>query len=118
MVSPSAPSACRRPGNTRTIPAALLATLLFGLLSAVPAQAALPAWPVLQQGDSGNDVAGLRFLLRRRGGNVTADAAFDTQTRAAVISFRQSRGLSADGIVGPARSGGPARRSLHEGAVP
>ncbi|MFB7397718.1 peptidoglycan DD-metalloendopeptidase family protein [Streptomyces sp. NPDC056191] len=101
MVSPSAPSAYRRPRNTRTILAALLAALLFGLLTAAPAQAALPAWPVLQKGDAGNDVASLQFLLRQRGGNVTANAGFDTQTRAAVISFQQSRGLSADGIVGP-----------------
>ncbi|KOG10411.1 hypothetical protein ADK34_35320 [Streptomyces viridochromogenes] len=76
--------------------------LLLGLLSAVPAHAALPNWPVLQKGATGNDVAGLQFLLRQQGGSVTANAEFDAQTRSAVISYQQSQGLAADGIVGPA----------------
>ncbi|MFK3735076.1 peptidoglycan-binding protein [Streptomyces sp. NPDC088090] len=66
------------------------------------ALAALPTWPPLQKGAAGNDVAGLQFLLRQYGGAVTAHAEFDVRTRNAVIAFQQDRGLSADGIVGPA----------------
>ncbi|MFE1440207.1 peptidoglycan-binding protein [Streptomyces sp. NPDC058739] len=101
--APATPPAARPSlRNIRTLVTVLLAALLLGLLGAVPAHAALPAWPLLQKGAAGNDVASLQFLLRQHGGAVTANAEFDVQTRSAVIAFQQSRGLSADGIVGPA----------------
>ncbi|MFG3042556.1 peptidoglycan-binding protein [Streptomyces sp. NPDC048330] len=78
----------------------LLALLLLGLLSA-PAHAAVPDWPLLQKGATGDNVASLQFLLRQQGRSVTATAEFDAQTRSAVISYQQSQGLAADGIVGP-----------------
>ncbi|MFJ5834162.1 peptidoglycan-binding protein [Streptomyces sp. NPDC093089] len=104
MVSAPAVSATRsaRPRGTRAVVTALISVLLLGLLSAVPAHAALPNWPLLQKGAIGNDVASLQFLLRQQGGSVTANAEFDAQTRSAVISYQQSQGLAADGIVGPA----------------
>ncbi|MEW1905185.1 peptidoglycan-binding protein [Streptomyces sp. NPDC086147] len=80
----------------------LIASLLLGLMSAVPAHAAVPDWPLLQQGATGNNVASLQFLLRQQGRSVTANAEFDAQTRSAVTSYQQSQGLVADGIVGPA----------------
>ncbi|MFF9505169.1 peptidoglycan-binding protein [Streptomyces sp. NPDC014656] len=91
-----------RTGDLRTPITALVAALLLGLLTAVPAHAVLPAWPVLQKGAAGNDVASLQFLLRHHGGSLTANAEFDSQTRSAVITFQQNQALAADGIVGPA----------------
>lgn len=88
--------------EARTLITALVAALLLGLLAAAPAHAALPAWPLLQKGATGNDVASLQFLLRQHGGVVTANAEFDAQTRGAVITFQQNQALAADGIVGPA----------------
>ncbi|MFD3531131.1 peptidoglycan-binding protein [Streptomyces sp. NPDC058664] len=104
MIPASATTLAARPSlsTIRTLVTVLFAVLLLGLLGAVPAHAALPAWPLLQKGAAGNDVASLQFLLRQHGGAVTANAEFDVQTRNAVIAFQQSRGLSADGIVGPA----------------
>lgn len=107
MVSSSATPSVResRSRATRAMITALIAALILGLLSAVPAHAALPAWPLLQKGATGDNVASLQFLLRQHGGSVTAHADFDAQTRSAVISFQQSQGLAADGVVGPATWG-------------
>ncbi|MCX5232887.1 peptidoglycan DD-metalloendopeptidase family protein [Streptomyces sp. NBC_00233] len=104
MVSAPAVSATLRSlhRDTRTVASTLIAVLLLGLLSAVPAQAAVPDWPLLQKGATGNNVASLQFLLRQQGGSLTANAEYDAQTRSAVISYQLSQGLTADGIVGPA----------------
>ncbi|MEU9298064.1 hypothetical protein [Streptomyces sp. NPDC048266] len=58
---------------------ALDSALILGFLSAVPAHAALPDWPLLPQKASGNNAASLRFLLRQQGGSVKAAAEFDAQ---------------------------------------
>ncbi|MGW9451500.1 peptidoglycan-binding protein [Streptomyces sp. NPDC055632] len=104
MVSASATFARRssRHRGTRAAFTTIITVLLLGLLSAVPAHAAVPDWPLLRKGATGNDVASLQFLLRQQGGSVTANADFDAQTKSAVISYQQSQGLAADGIVGPA----------------
>ncbi|WP_329274377.1 peptidoglycan DD-metalloendopeptidase family protein [Streptomyces sp. NBC_00691] len=104
MFSASAVSTTHRFRNrdTRAMVTTLVAVLLLGLLSAVPAHAAVPDWPLLQKGATGNNVASLQFLLRQQGKGVSANAEYDAQTRSAVISYQQSQGLAADGIVGPA----------------
>ncbi|MFE5512325.1 peptidoglycan-binding protein [Streptomyces sp. NPDC056529] len=104
MVSASTTFARRssRHRSTRAAFTTIITILLLGLLSAVPAHAAVPDWPLLQKGATGNNVASLQFLLRQQGGSVTANADFDARTKSAVISYQQSQGLAADGIVGPA----------------
>ncbi|HEX8083768.1 MAG TPA: peptidoglycan-binding protein [Solirubrobacteraceae bacterium] len=70
-------------------------------------------------GHRGWDVAALQFLLRRRGASPgTVDGGFGPGTRAAVRRFQRSRGLTPDGVAGPAtvralQSGrGPRRRKI------
>lgn len=57
----------------------------------------------VRQGDSGNDVRALQDQLRNRWGytSVTIDGVFGAGTNTAVKSFQTSKGLYADGIVGP-----------------
>ncbi len=58
-------------------------------------------WPVVKSGSNGHPVRTLQHLLRARGQNVAVDGDFGPQTVAAVKAFQASKGLSADGIVGP-----------------
>lgn len=69
------------------------------LISARPA-AALAAWPIVQEGNSGSNVKAVQFLLRQHGSGIAADGAFGPGTKSAVASFQSSHGLTADGIVG------------------
>ena len=64
----------------------------------------LVARRVLGQGVYGWDVSGLQFLLARAGHLrlLDVDGHFGASTKAAVMRFQRSRGLSADGIAGPA----------------
>jgi murein DD-endopeptidase MepM/ murein hydrolase activator NlpD len=58
---------------------------------------------LIQQGNSGWDVAALQFLLIRRGhppGGV--DGVFGPATASAVMAFQRSAGLGVDGVVGAA----------------
>lgn len=58
--------------------------------------------PVLKQGSSGLDVTNLQQRLKDLGFDPKGvDGNFGPGTRAAVMAFQQSRGLSADGIAGP-----------------
>lgn len=57
--------------------------------------------PTLRIGDRGPSVSDLQRLLRRHGHAVAIDGIFGQQTRTAVIGFQNSRGLAADGVVGP-----------------
>ena len=52
-------------------------------------------------GDNGEAVRGVQSQLRSRGYNVTVDGAFGSGTEGAVRSFQSSKGLTADGVVGP-----------------
>jgi peptidoglycan hydrolase-like protein with peptidoglycan-binding domain len=52
--------------------------------------------PTIRVGARGADVVYLQQKLR-----VTADGIFGTGTRNAVIAFQRSKGLVADGVVGP-----------------
>lgn len=58
---------------------------------------------VLKEGSSGGDVTKLQQRLSESGFDPgSRDGAFGPATKAALIAFQQSRGLSADGIAGPA----------------
>jgi murein DD-endopeptidase MepM/ murein hydrolase activator NlpD len=84
----------------RILVAGLIAlSVLTGLVS--PAQAALPAWPNVKIGASGDIVLSAQHLLRHRGYNIAADGDFGSGTQAAVKQFQSSAGLSADGEIGP-----------------
>jgi peptidoglycan hydrolase-like protein with peptidoglycan-binding domain len=47
------------------------------------------------------EIFSIQYLLQAEGYSLTADGKFGSQTAAAVKSFQQSKGLTADGIVGP-----------------
>jgi peptidoglycan hydrolase-like protein with peptidoglycan-binding domain len=58
-------------------------------------------FPLVKRPSTIFPVRPLQQLLRARGHTVTVDGIFGPQTEAAVRAFQQSRGLGADGIVGP-----------------
>lgn len=86
---------------------AVLPSLALGLTVAgtMPVAQASGTYNQLQhtlvQGDRGNDVKALQWLLTARGFSTTADGNFGSGTKSKVQSFQSSRGLTADGIVGP-----------------
>jgi peptidoglycan hydrolase-like protein with peptidoglycan-binding domain len=55
----------------------------------------------IKQGASGAAVKNLQTRLRAHGYNVSVDGAFGPATASAVRSFQSSKGLTADGVVGP-----------------
>jgi len=58
-------------------------------------------WPVVKRPTTLFPVRPLQQLLRARGHAVAVDGNFGPQTEAAVKAFQQSKGLTADGNVGP-----------------
>jgi hypothetical protein len=59
-------------------------------------------FPLVRQGDEGERVRTIQFLLGERGFPVTVDGVFGPDTEQAVRSFQASRSsLAVDGIVGP-----------------
>ena len=58
-------------------------------------------WPQEQVGSAGEDVKTVQYLVTAHGHPTGVDGGFGQQTQAAVEAFQSSRGLSADGIVGP-----------------
>ena len=58
-------------------------------------------WPVVKSGSTEHPVQTMQYLLRARGHSVVVDGVFGAMTGAAVKAFQASRGLAADGIVGP-----------------
>ncbi|RJF71283.1 hypothetical protein D3875_06560 [Deinococcus cavernae] len=57
--------------------------------------------PTLTEGNSGPAVSRLQTLLQAQGAEVGVDGFFGPETTDAVKGFQQSRGLEADGVVGP-----------------
>ncbi len=56
----------------------------------------------VSQGSKGDSVRAVQYLLRNKfGHSLGVDGIFGSGTRAAVIQFQNSKGLAADGIVGP-----------------
>ncbi|MFP2896397.1 peptidoglycan-binding domain-containing protein [Corallococcus sp. 4LFB] len=60
------------------------------------------SWPVLRQGNSGRDLVTAQYLLRHNGRTLSVNGSFDSATYSAALAFQQSKGLLADGIIGPA----------------
>ena len=58
-------------------------------------------WPEVKSGANAHPIKTLQYLLRAHGQGVVVDGEFGPQTEAAVKAFQSSRGLAADGIVGP-----------------
>lgn len=59
------------------------------------------AWPVQQEGSTGQDVETVQYLVTAQGHPTGVDGDFGSLTKAAVEAFQSSRGLGVDGIVGP-----------------
>lgn len=57
--------------------------------------------PVLKRGDNGNSVRDLQSSLVEAGFRLLVDGDFGKNTVEAVIEFQRSRGVKADGVVGP-----------------
>jgi len=57
--------------------------------------------PVLKQGSKGASVVDLQKQLTKAGFKCSADGDFGPKTKAAVIAFQKSKGLTPDGVVGP-----------------
>ncbi|HEU4326269.1 MAG TPA: N-acetylmuramoyl-L-alanine amidase [Roseiflexaceae bacterium] len=55
----------------------------------------------VRRGDSGEAVRAVQSQLVSKGYSLSVDGAFGSGTESAVKSFQTSRGLSADGVVGP-----------------
>jgi Putative peptidoglycan binding domain len=67
---------------------------------------AFPNWPTLQRGRIiGIAVRELQAYVNAWGGNLVVDGDFGPATETAVKNFQRSRGIAADGIVGPATRG-------------
>ena len=79
---------------------------MLAISRAAPAAAlrttAAAANPTLREGAKGSSVLSLQNKLKAAGFNPgAADGSFGPKTTAAVKAFQQSRGLTADGVVGP-----------------
>ncbi|HYH34294.1 MAG TPA: penicillin-insensitive murein endopeptidase, partial [Nocardioides sp.] len=57
---------------------------------------------ILERGDEGADVAAVQYLLTAHGVTTEVDGDFGPATDSSVRTFQSSRGLVADGVVGPA----------------
>ncbi|MFE6280953.1 penicillin-insensitive murein endopeptidase [Streptomyces sp. NPDC057877] len=90
-------------GQLRRTLTLLVAVTALLLTAGLPAQAfPQAAFPLTSNGNRGTDVVALQHLLTAHGHPVTADGVFGTGTRTATVGFQQSKGLTADGVVGPA----------------
>ena len=68
-----------------------------------PSPSQAPPYPgLLRTGSKGPAVTKLQQRLNELGATIGVDGNFGNGTRAAVIAFQNSKGLSADGVVGPA----------------
>ena len=85
----------------RKLAFSLLLLLLLTFLTTTASAHSRADWHTLRQGDRGEDVYALQYLLRYHGHSLTIDGVFGSQVNTAVRSFQQSRGLGVDGIVGP-----------------
>jgi len=60
----------------------------------------LTSFPTIRQGDRGNFVTIIQYILNEYGYNLIADGIFGTATNRAVLDFQRNNNLSQDGIVG------------------
>ncbi len=117
------PRSILRPAFAR-LGVAIVAFLVVLASAAQPANAYPGAFFHTQsQGNRGVDTLAVQYLLQARGHSVSADGVFGSGTRSAVRAFQDARGLTDDGIVGPAtwgalvvtvqrNSSGPAVRAV------
>ena len=56
---------------------------------------------IYRLGDRGDGVGEIQLALKLAGYNVTMDSQYGPKTREAVMAFQRSRGIGADGVVGP-----------------
>jgi hypothetical protein len=100
-----------RSGTARSVLSRLAAAsvacvvALGGVVLGSPAQPA-SAYPGAffhnqREGNRGVDTQAVQYLLQARGQSTGADGIFGSGTESAVKAFQSSRGLTADGIVGP-----------------
>lgn len=82
-----------RPGDSRIAP------LVSKINGSTPAPTI--AWSTVKSGATGFRVTAIQHLLRARGQSLTVDGIFGSVTVGKVKAFQTSRGLYADGIVGP-----------------
>ncbi|UUU31845.1 peptidoglycan-binding protein [Streptomyces sp. CA-210063] len=106
-------TATQKSKRRHLVSTALLATALAaGVTATAPAATAEPvsqsarvvaqaSWPVVKSGQRGVDVETVQLLLTARGYATGADGIFGSGTAAKVKQFQKSRGLAADGVVGP-----------------
>ncbi len=80
----------------------LASTLGVGLTLVTAAPSYAATYPTLSTGSTGANVTSLQYLLTSRGYSTTADGDFGSGTKSAVTAFQSSRGLTADGVAGPA----------------
>ncbi|UUU31846.1 peptidoglycan-binding protein [Streptomyces sp. CA-210063] len=85
-------------GVTATAPAGAATAEPVSQSAGVVAQA---SWPIVKSGQRGVDVETVQLLLTARGYPTGADGIFGSGTAAKVKQFQKSRGLAADGVVGP-----------------
>lgn len=83
-----------RPGDSRIAP-------LVARIGGSPAPAPTITWSTVRSGATGFRVTVVQHLLRARGQSLTVDGVFGSVTVSRVKAFQSSRGLYADGIVGP-----------------
>jgi hypothetical protein len=57
-------------------------------------------WPLLTVNSTGEDVRSVQYLVTAHGHPTTVDGTFGPLTKAAIVAFQASRGLTADGAVG------------------
>lgn len=67
-----------------------------------PAPKRTPADPILRVGNRGQAVLNVQRALLKHGIRVSLDGDFGPATKAGVIRLQKKRGLTADGVVGPA----------------
>jgi peptidoglycan hydrolase-like protein with peptidoglycan-binding domain len=80
----------------------VVALTVAGISLTSPAEAFTnAAFHTQSRGNRGVDTLAVQYLLQARGVSATADGVFGSGTEAAVKSFQSSRGLAADGVVGP-----------------
>lgn len=96
-----APATTATAAATAPGPASYTATSSPGTTAATTT--ATPGAPgVLRRGDRGEDVRALQELLTAAGWPTVADGLFGPDTEAKVRAFQGERGLSRDGVAGPA----------------
>lgn len=81
----------------------LSALLALGMtfMLPIPSASAAASWPNVEQGNIGENVYSLQYMLRARGYSISADGDFGPLTASAVESFQTANNLGVDGEVGP-----------------